>query len=67
MANTVMQNMLRLASKVAPRCVMISSPEIIASIIDGEIRDALNQIADTPLPEEAATEDSDSEEESEEE
>ena len=66
-ANTVMQNMLRLASKVAPRCVMISSPEIIASIIDGEIRDALNQIADTPLPEEAATEDSDSEEESEEE
>lgn len=55
-ANTVMQNMIRLPSKVAPRLVMMKDVEMIGQIIDAEIRDVLTQIADTPLPEEAATE-----------
>lgn len=53
-ANTVMQNMLRLPSKVAPRLVMIKDADIIAGVIDGEVRTVLTRIADTPLPEEAA-------------
>lgn len=66
-ANTVMQNMLRLPSKVSPRLVMMKDSEMIASIIDQEIRDTLTMISDTPLPVEAATDDMDDEEESEEE
>lgn len=65
-ANTVMKNMLRLPSKVSPRLVMMKDVEMIASIIDGEIRDTLMQISETPLPLEAASEETD-EEESEEE
>lgn len=65
-ANTVMRNMLRLPSKVSPRLVMMKDVEMIASIIDGEIRDTLMQISETPLPLEAASEETD-EEESEEE
>lgn len=65
-ANTVMKNMIRLPSKVAPRLVMMKDAEMISQIIDAEIRDVLTQIADTPLPEEAATETMDDEEESEE-
>lgn len=53
-ANTVMQNMLRLPSKIAPQVTMMENIEIIAGIIDAEVRDALMNIADTPLPEEAA-------------
>lgn len=64
-ANTVMQNMLRLPSKVSPRLVMLKDAEVIAGIIDAEMRDSLTQIADTPLPDEAAdtAEDEESEEE----
>lgn len=58
-ANTVMQNMIRLPSKVAPRLVMQKNTEAISGILDEEIRDVLNQIADTPLPEEAAQEETD--------
>ncbi len=60
-ANTVMQNMLHIATKVAPLLTMMSNTEIIAQIIDAEIREALTTIAETPLPEEART-DEDSEE-----
>jgi len=66
-ANTVMQNMLRLPSKVSPRLVMMKDSEMIAGIIDQEIRDTLTLISETPLPAEAAAEDTDDEEESEEE
>lgn len=66
-ANTVMQNMLRLPSKVSPRLVMMKDSEMIASIIDQEIRDTLTLISETPPPVEAAAEDTDDEEESEEE
>lgn len=66
-ANTVMKNMLRLPSKVSPRLVMMKDSEMIAGIIDQEIRDTLTLISETPLPVEAAAEDTDDEEESEEE
>ena len=66
-ANTVMQNMLRLPSKVSPRLVMMKDSEMIAGIIDQEIRDTLTLISETPLPVEVAAEDTDDEEESEEE
>lgn len=64
-ANTVMQNMIRLPSKIAPQITMMDNVEIIASIIDHEIRDALTGIAETPLPEEAAEEQTETEEEQE--
>ena len=64
-ANTVMQNMLRLPSKVSPRLVMMKDSEMIASIIDQEIRDTLTLISETPLPVEAATDDMDDEEDEE--
>lgn len=66
-ANTVMQNMLRLPSKVSPRLVMMKDSEMIASIIDQEIRDTLTLISETPLPIEVAADDANDEEESEEE
>ncbi len=53
-ANTAMQNLLRLPSKIAPQITMMDNIEIIASIIDAEVRETLTNIADTPLPEEAA-------------
>ncbi len=65
-ASTVMQNMIRLPSTLAPRLVMMKDVDMIAGIIDHEIRDTLNQIADTPLPVEAAYEENSDEEESEE-
>ena len=62
-ANTVMQNLIHLPSKVAPMLRMMDSVEVIASIIDGDIRKILNEIAETPLPDYAAdTETEESEE-----
>lgn len=49
-AGTVTQNLLHLPSMLAPMLTMMDNTDVIASIIDGEIRKALNQIADTPLP-----------------
>lgn len=66
-ANTVMQNMLRIPSKVSPLLVMVKDVEHIASILDNEIREMLTQISETPLPIEAATDETADEEESEEE
>lgn len=66
-ASTVMQNMLRIPSKVSPLLVMIKDVEHIASILDNEIRDMLTQISETPLPVEAANDETVDEEESEEE
>ncbi len=53
-ANTVMQNMIHLPSKIAPMLQMVDNVEVIASVIDGEIRKILNDIAETPLPDYAA-------------
>lgn len=61
-ANTVMQNMLHLASKVAPMLRMMDNTEMIANIIDTEMRKSLNDIANTPLPVYAADDIEDSEE-----
>ena len=61
-ANTVMQNLIHLPSKIAPMVQMMDNVEVIASIIDEEIRKILEEIAETPLPEYAAE---DTEEESE--
>ena len=49
-AGTVTQNMLRLPSSVAPRLTMLKNPDVIAAILDEEIRASLTAIADTPLP-----------------
>ena len=56
-ANAVMQNMIRLPSKIAPQVTMMESVEKIKMIIDGEMRAVLAIIADTPLPVYAAEED----------
>jgi uncharacterized protein YfaT (DUF1175 family) len=67
-ANNVMQNMLKLPSKVAPYLVMLKDVEVITSIIAEEVREVLTQISETPLPAEAASEErAEDEEESEEE
>lgn len=64
-ANTIMQNMIRLPSKVAPRLIMVGNVDLISGILDEEIRTVLNGIADTPLPAEAAEETSEEEDDEE--
>lgn len=49
-ANTVMQNMIRLSSTIAPQVVMMESTQKIASIIETAIHETLDCIADTPIP-----------------
>lgn len=53
-ANTVMQNMIHLPGKLAPQLRMMDSTDRIAAVIDEGIRDVLNTVADTPLPDYAA-------------
>lgn len=65
-ANTVMQNLIHVPSKVAPMLRMMDNVEIITEIISAEIRKALEAVADTPLPT-YASEESESEEENDEE
>lgn len=66
-ANNVMQNMIHLASKIAPMIRMMDNTEVIASVIDTEVRKTLADIANTPLPsyaaDEAETEESEEEDE----
>lgn len=50
-ANTVMQNLIHLPSKVAPMVQMMDNVEAIAGIMGDEIRKILEDIAETPLPE----------------
>lgn len=57
-ANTVMQNLIHLPSKLAPMLQMVDSVELIRSIIEEEIRKVLEGIAETPLPEYAAVDES---------
>lgn len=54
-AATVTQNMIRLPSKIAPQVVAMNNTEIIAGIIDKEVRDVLTAIADTPIPDGVST------------
>lgn len=50
-SSTIMQGMLRLPSTLAPMLQGIESIETLTMLIDGEIRNVLNGLADTPLPE----------------
>ena len=64
-ANTVMQNMLHLPSKMAPMLLMMDNSEQIAGIIEEEVRGILTNIAETPLPEYAFEDEEDNDEEEE--
>lgn len=64
-ANTVMQNMIHLASKIAPMLRMMDNTEVIANLIDTEVRQVLTDISETPLPSYATDEKEGSEEEEE--
>ena len=66
-ANTVMQNMVHLPSKVAPMLRMMDNTEVISSIIDTEIRKILADISITPLPNWISQNDSENEEDDDEE
>jgi len=62
-AANVTQNILRLPTKIAPQVVSMGNTEVIAGIIDRELRLTLNNIADTPLPEYTPTADDTEDEE----
>lgn len=65
-ASLVQSRFVGLARKLAPALVSIDNPDTIEGIIDRDVRDALNMIANTPLPGEeriaAASEDEDGDE-----
>lgn len=61
--SNVTQNLLHLPSTIAPMVMMMDNHEVIASIIDSEIRTVLNQLSQTPVPEYAAGGDEEDEEE----
>jgi len=56
-ANTVKQSLLHLPSTIAPMVQGMDNIEVINNIIYGEISNALNALADTPLPDYAADDD----------
>ena len=62
-ANNITQNMLHLPSTIAPMVTMMDNHEVIASIIDGEIRTVLEQLSQTPVPDYASGSDEEDEEE----
>lgn len=49
-SNTVMNTLLTLPGQLAPMIRGMESVEMISGILDGEIRRALERIADTPAP-----------------
>ena len=60
-ANTVMQNLIHLPSKLAPMLRMIESADVISGIIDEEIRKILEAMAEIPVPDYADVEKEDEE------
>jgi len=62
-ANTVRQSLIHLPSTVAPMVTMMDNTEIIGNIIATEINKALNLIADAPVPDYAACDDTNESEE----
>lgn len=52
-ANTVVQNLMRLPNKVGQQVYMVENLDLVIGILDKEIRDCLTGIANTPLPVEA--------------
>jgi len=65
--NTVVQNFIHLPSKIAPLVRMMDNTDAISGIMDQEIRKILENVADTPLPEYAATEETEESEDEEQE
>lgn len=65
-ANTVVQNLLRLPNKIAQLVYMQNNMELVSGIIDKEIRSALEEIANTPIPGEAGQPDQGGDEDNEE-
>lgn len=53
-AHTIMQNLLHLPARLAPRLRMMENQESIAAILDEGIRQSLTELAETPLPDYAA-------------
>ena len=51
------KNLLNLPNQIAPMMLMLNNVEMISGIIDAEIRKALEQMAQTPLPDYAASDD----------
>ena len=49
-AGVVSSRFINLPRKLAPALVMIGDPAVIEGIIERDVRDALNMIANTPLP-----------------
>lgn len=66
-ANTVKQSLLHLPSTIAPMVQGMDNIEVINNIIHGEISNALNALADTPLPDYAADDDGEDDTEDDEE
>ena len=60
-ANTVMQNLIHLPSKLAPMLRMIESADVISGIIEEEIRKILEAMSDIPVPDYADVEKEDEE------
>jgi len=61
-ANTVMQNLIHLPSRIAPLLRMQDNSEQIAALLDTEIRKILEETAVTPVPDYAETEEETGEE-----
>lgn len=61
-ANAVKKNLLQMPGRLAPMVVAMTSVEKINGIVEREMYDILTQIAETPLPENAAREGAENEE-----
>lgn len=66
-ANTVVQNLIRIPGKIGQQVYMLDDQDMVIQIIDREIRSVLETIADTPLPDDAAQNQEDAEDDDEEE
>ena len=65
-ANTIMQNLLRLPSTLAPMVRGMENIDVITNVLDTEIRKTLEEISETPLPAYLLLQSDDEEEENEE-
>lgn len=54
--NALVQNLLRLPSKISQQIFMLDNMDLVVGIIDKEIRDVLTSFSKEPLPEETEAE-----------
>lgn len=66
-ANTVVQNFLRIPVNIGHRVFMVDDLDMVISIIDMEIRDCLTGISETPIPGQETTAETEEENREEEE